>query len=381
MELFAIHSSLLYLLVIISSTSLGRAAIIPSVNQSPTSEENILAARQCATPCGFYSQVCCAANEVCITDSNNQAQCGPAGESAAAAEGQGNWQYYTTTFVQTDLKTITTTFSSFFPISTQNLVIPTTASVQCQYSLGEIPCGNTCCSAGQYCMADINECAAAGGGSSAFFSSFYTQAPSAPVRPTSNTVLTVTSTGAATATVPFQAPVGTDGSTVIGAQPTTQGRRLSGGAIAGIVIGVILGLILLFLICLYCCAKGAIDGILGLFGGRRNRRRTETTYIEERRSRRGSRPGDRTWLGSAPARVDRVEKKTTKTGGLGGLAGVGAGLTALALLLGLKRKRAQRNDAKSSSSYSYYDESYTGTSESSLSSDRRTRDSRRSRRG
>ena len=365
MELLAIPSSLLYLLAIISSTSFGGAAIIPSVDQSPASEENILAARQCASPCGFYSQVCCAANEVCITDSNNQAQCRPAGEPAAAAEGQGNWQYYTTTFVQTDLRTITTTFSSFFAISTQNLVIATTASGQCQYSLGEIPCGNTCCSAGQYCMTDINQCAAAGGGSSAYFSSFYTvtQVPSVPVRPTSNIVLTVTSTGAATATVPFQTPVGTDGSTIIGAQPTTQGQRLSGGAIAGIVIGVIAGLILLLLICLYCCAKGAIDSILGLFGGRRNRRRTETTYIEERHSHRGSRPGDRTWHGSRPARVDRKEKKT-KSGGLGGLAGVGAGLTALALFLGLKRKRAQRNDAKSSSSYSYYDGSYTGTSES-----------------
>lgn len=379
MRLFASPSSLLCLLATASYPSLSRAAIIPSGEQLPRSEDNLVVKRQCATPCGFYSQVCCAPNEVCYTDSNNQAQCGPAGAQASAPAGQGNWQYYTTTFVQTDLRTITSTFSSFFPISTQNLVVTTTVSTQCRYSLGEVPCGSICCSAGQYCMTDINQCAAAGGGSSGYFSSFYTvtQMPSVPVRPTSNTVLTVTSTGAATATVPFQTPVGTDGSTLIGAQPTTQGQGPSGGAIAGIVIGSIAGILLLALLCFYCCAKGAIDGILGLFGGGR-RRRTETTYIEERHSRHGSRPAGRTWFGSRPARVDRTEKKNT--GGLGGLATVGAGLGTLALILGLKRKRAQRNDAKSSSSYSYYDYSYTGTSASSLSSDRRTRDSRRSRR-
>jgi hypothetical protein len=368
MRLFAIPSSLLSLLALASSTSFARAAIIHSERQVPSSVENTLAERQCANPCGFYAQVCCAPNEVCFTDGNNQARCGPAGTTTtAAAAGQGNWQYYTTTYVETDLRTITTTFSSFFPISTQGLVFTTTttASSHCQYALGESPCGpSNCCSAGQYCMTDINQCAAAAGGSSAYYSSFYTvtQNPSVPVRPTSNTVLTVTSTGVATATVPFSAPVGTDGSTLIGAQATTSGSRLSPGAIAGIVIGVIAGIILLLLICLCCCAKGAIDGILGIFGGGR-RRRTETTYIEERRSHRGSRPAGRTWFGTRPTRVDRTEKKK-KAGGLGGLATVGAGLGGLALLLGLKRKRDQRNDAKSGSSYSYYDESYTGTSES-----------------
>ncbi|KAF7505806.1 hypothetical protein GJ744_000381 [Endocarpon pusillum] len=353
MRLFAMPSPLLCLLAVASSISLIEAAIIPSEGQVPKQEDRVIAKRQCANQCGFYGQVCCGPNEVCITDANNQAQCGPAGAqvtvAATTAAGQGNWQYYTTT--------------------------------QCRYSLGESPCGSICCSSGQYCMTDINQCAAAGGGSSAYFSSFYTvtQVASVPVRPTSNTVLTVTSTGVATATVPFSTPVGTDGSTIIGAQPTTQGQRLSGGAIAGIVIGVIAGIIILFLICVCCCARGAIDGIRGIFGGGR-RRRTETTYIEERRSRHGSRPAGRTWFGARPARVDRTEKSKKTGGGLGGLATVTAGLGAMALFLGLKRRRDQRIDAKSSSSYSYYDESYTGTSESSLSSDRRTRDSRRSRR-
>jgi hypothetical protein len=364
MRLFEIPSSLLCLLAVTYSSSVVRAAILPLEGQLPRSEENLLVERQrCNNPCGFYQQVCCGPNEVCYTDGNNQAQCGPAQGAAAGATTQGNWQYYTTTFVQTDLKTITTTFSSFFPISTQNFVVPTTVPGQCKFALGEVPCGNSCCSSGQYCMTDTNQCAAAGGGSSAYYSSFYTvtQPASAPVRPTSNTVFTVTSTGLATTTVPFSAPVGTDGSTLIGAQATTSGAKLSPGAIAGIVIGVIAGIILLFLILLCCCAKGAVDSIIGLFGGGR-RRRTETTYIEERRSHHGSRPAGRTWFGTRPARVDRTEKKTG--GGLGGLATVGAGLGTLALLLGLKRRRDKRNDAKSSSSYSYYDDSYTGTSES-----------------
>lgn len=365
MWLFAIPPPLLYLFVVTSSTSLSRATFLPSESQLRRSEDNTLVGRQCANPCGFYAQVCCAPNEICFTDGNNQAQCGPANAQTTAAAGQGNWQYYTTTYVETDLRTITTTFSSFFPIATQGLVLTTTVGNQCRYSLGESPCGSICCSSGQYCMTNINQCAAAGGGSSAYYSSFYTvtQIASVPVRPTSNTILTVTSTGLATATVPFQTPVGTDGSTLIGAQATTQGK-LSAGAIAGIVIGVIAGIILLFLICVCCCFKGAIDSIMGIFGGGR-KRRTETTYIEERRSRRSSRPAGRTWYGGRPARVDRTEKKKKKTGGgLGGIATVGAGLGALALLLGLKRKKGQRNDAKSGTSYSYYDESFTGTSES-----------------
>ncbi len=367
MRLFAMPPPLLCLLTVLSSTFLIEAANIPSADRFPRRDEGLIVKRQCATQCGFYGHVCCGPNEVCITDANNQAQCGPANAQATVvattAAGQGNWQYYTTTYVQTDLRTVTTTFSSFFPISTQNLIVTSTVASQCRYSLGESPCGSICCSAGQFCMTEVNQCAAAGGGSSAFFSSFFTvtQVPSVPVRPTSNTVLTVTSTGAATATVPFSTPVGTDGSSIIGAQPTTQGGGLSAGAIAGIVIGVIAGIILLLLICLCCCAKGAIDGILGIFRGGR-RRRTETTYIEERRSRHGSRPAGRTWFGARPARVDRTEKK--KSGAFSGLATVGAGLGAMALLLGLKRKKDQKNEAKSSSSYSYYDGSYTGTSES-----------------
>jgi hypothetical protein len=368
MRLFDIPSSLLCVLALTCSLSLGRAAVLPPEEHLPRSEERTLVARQCSNPCGYYHQVCCGPNQLCCTDAHNRAQCGQAGACATAeasftAEGdQGDWQYYTTTYVETDLNTITTTFSSLIPISTQNLVATTTLSMQCKFSLGEVPCGSMCCSAGQYCMTDINQCAAAGGGSSGYYSSLFTttQVASVAVRPTSNTILTVTSTGSTTATVPFQAPVGTDGSILVDAQATTQGSSLSPGAIAGIVIGVIAGIILLILICICCCARGAIDGIVGLFGGNK-KRRTETTYIEERHSHHGSRPAGRTWFGSRPARVDRTGKKK-KTGGLGGAATVGAGLGTLWLLLGLKRKRDRRNDAKSDSSYSYYDDSYTSDS-------------------
>lgn len=367
MRLFEIPPPLLCLLTIMSSSLIANSAILRPEGHLPRSEKNSLVERQCANPCGYYSQVCCGPNEVCSTDANNQAVCGPVvAAGVPAPAGQGNWQYYTTTYVQTDLRTVTTTFSTFFPIATQNFVPTTSVSNQCRYSLGEAPCGAICCSAGQNCMADINQCVAVGGGSSVFYSSIYTVPPmaSVPVRPTSNIVFTVTSTGPASTTVPFQTPVGTDGSTLIGAQATRTGRRLSAGAIAGIVIGVIAGIILLFLICVCCCFKGAIDGIMGLFGGRR-RRRVETTYIEERHSRHGSRPTGRTWYGARPARVDRVDKR--KSGGLGGFAAVTAGLGALALGLGLKRKRDRRNDAKSNSEYSYYDSSFSGDSRDSPS--------------
>jgi hypothetical protein len=364
MRLFEIPRSLLYLLTIVSSSHISTAALLPLPDQQSQPEDHKLVERQnCANPCGFYDQVCCQAGQVCYTDSNNQAQCKAAAQTvnAAPSQGQGSWQYYTTTYVLTDLRTVTTTFSTLFPVSTQNLVPATTVTAKCNFSLGETPCGNNCCSSGQSCQS--GQCAAAGGGSSAYFSSFFTvtQIASVPVRPISSTVFTFTSTSSATPTVPFSPPVGTDGSTLIGAQPTTQGHKLSPGAIAGIVIGVIAGIIILLLICLCCCAKGAIDSILGIFGGGK-KRRTETTYIEERHSHHGSRPAGRTWFGARPARVDRTEKR--RSGGLGGIATVTAGLGALALALGWKRKRERKNEAKSNSSYSYYSDSYTGTSES-----------------
>lgn len=326
--------------------------------------------KRCDNPCGYYGQLCCESGESCYTDANNQAQCGPAQQAVTAAAG-GVWEYYTTTYVQTDLKTVTATFSSLVSQGT---------GLSCSYSLGETPCGNVCCKSGQYCQAS-GMCLEVGGGSSGYYSSLFTvttvvtNTASAPLRPTSNTQVTVT-TGVTT-TAPFQSPVGTNGAIITG--PTEEdGGGLSGGAIAGIVIGVIAGIILLLLICACMCFKGLIDGILAIFGlGSRRKRRTEEEVYVERHSRHGSRHGSRnnkrTWFGTRPARSDGGGEKRT---GIGRAGWIAATLGGLALFLGLKR-RNRRDDKTSTVGSSYYSDYSTSSSESS--SDRRTRRSSRSR--
>lgn len=329
--------------------------------------------KRCDNPCGYYGQLCCKDSESCYTDANNQAQCGP-GQAvpATTAAATGNWEYYTTTYVQTDLKTVTATFSSF--------VAQSTGSLSCTYSLGETACGNVCCLSGQFCQSS-GQCVAVGGGSSGYYSSLYTvttvvtNTASVPLRPTSNTLVTVT-TG--TTTRPFETPVGTNGAIIYGPTASDSGG-LSGGAIAGIVIGVIAGIILLLLLCACLCFKGLIDGILAIFGLGKKRKRTEEEVYVERHSHRSGRSGvhnnRRTWFGTRPGRTDGVEEK--KTGGIGRAGWVAATLGGLALFLGMKRRN--RKDDKSSVGYgsSYYSDYTVSSSESS--SDRRTRRSSRSR--
>lgn len=199
---------------------------------------------------------------------------------------------------------------------------------------------------------------------SSFYYSSVTVAASgtAFVRPTSNTVQTVTSTGSATTTVPFQSASPTVGGATAGMTATTANNGLSPGAIAGIVIGVLLGILLLLLICAFCCFKGLLDSVMAFLGVGPKKRRTEETYIEERHSHHhsGGGGGGRAWFGAnRPARIDRPKKDS---GGLGGAGAVAAGLGALAVVLGLKRKR-DRKDKESygtRSSYSYSD--YTSAS-------------------
>lgn len=389
-------------------TSTTLLALTTAIANAPTSSaldiiedlwDNIqIGKRGQGTACGYYGTLTCGAGQYCYTDpSNGWAECGytstPAASAAtyAAAAGTTEYQMYTTTYVETDLQTVTSTYSSAVSVATA--AVTSTAASTCKASLGETQCGDQCCGVGTFCVQDQNYCAGTGGGSSAYYSSFYTYTTksaslSAPARGTTVVGVTVTSTGSATTTssgtaVPFGTPVSTGGSSVTVSKQSS-GGGLSGGAIAGIVIGVIVGLIILFLICLCCCAAAGlgalIDGFLALFGlGKRRREREETTYIEERRHHRGSGAAAagagagavesrRTWFGMGPQRrtteVVEEDRRKSRTGGWGGAAAVAGGLGALAIILGLKRKRDARDDkAETDYTYSYYSD-YTSESES-----------------
>ncbi len=356
------------LAVLLSSPHPASTKPYPREQTLVETHNSTIEARQCANPCGWSGQLCCTTGQVCFTDASGQAQCGSSGSGAsnfAAQPNNGQWQYYTTTFVRTDLVTVVSTYSSFVGVVTTPVlsspptqIAPIATSVSCNYAINQSPCGHICCASGQYC-ASPGQCAAAGGGSSAYYSSFYSY--SAPLRPTTGSIVTVTSTGSITATVPFQTPVGTGGSVVI-ATPQTSGG-LSGGAITGIVIGVIAGILLLLLLCAACCFKGLLDGLLRIFGlgPNRNRRRVrEEVYTEQRHSHHGgTAAGGRTWFGAAGSSRPKPAKKT---GGFGGAGAVGAALAGLALILGLKRKRNQNEKSSYGSGSSYYSSDYTSSS-------------------
>ncbi|KAL8838048.1 MAG: hypothetical protein Q9170_002284 [Blastenia crenularia] len=310
--------------------------------------------RTCANPCGSESQFCCQVSETCVTSGWPPiAQCvsGSTGSSSAPqaqANVNGQYQLVTTTWTETDLVLRTSTYS--VPIgaptpTTQQATVATPLS--CSAQLGESPCNS------------ISTGGVSGDVSSFYYSSVTAAASgTAFVRPTSNTVQTVTSTGSATTTVPFVSASATQGGATAGMTATTSNNGLSAGAIAGIVIGVLFGILILLFICAACCFKGLLDGILAFFGLGPRRRKQETTYIEERHSHHtgaaAGASGGRTWFGaSGPSRVDRPKKDS----GLGGFTAVAAGLGTLAVLLGLKRRRDRREKDSygTASSYSYSD--------------------------
>lgn len=239
--------------------------------------------------------------------------------------------------------------------------LPVVTAVPCSSALKEIPCGGICCAAGQICQYQ-GQCAAIAGGGADFSASYFNSIQntgSAFLRPTSNGVRTVTSTGTPTTTVAFSAPTSRGSTQGMAATATNNG--LSGGAIAGIVIGVLLGIALLLLLCGFYCFRTLFDGILAIFGLGPRRRRVETTeYIETHHSSHGGAAGGRTWWGR-PARVDRPPAPK-RSGGLGGFGAVAAGLGGLALLLGLKRRK-DRREKSSYGSGSYTDDYYTSASE------------------
>lgn len=294
--------------------------------------------------CGWDNWLCCPSGSTCITDSSNQAQCGPANAAS------GGWVYYTTTYVETVGAVTRTSVGSTFNGGSG----ATTAA--CGNS--QNPCGSVCCDSGFYCKA-AGTCALIAGGSSGGI--LPTVSASAPVRPTSSTLVIVTYTGTPTATVPFQTatPTGAAG----GLTETEASNGLSGGAIAGIVIGVLLGILILLLLCLFCCARALFDtllGILGIGGKKRKHTHEEQTYIEDHHHAGGAAGGR--WYGQGPSRPNRPMSE--KKSGIGKGMGMAAALGGLALALGLKRKHDKRDDKSTTvSGSSYYYSDYTSSSE------------------
>ncbi|ETN36688.1 uncharacterized protein HMPREF1541_08966 [Cyphellophora europaea CBS 101466] len=338
------------------------ASIIPNLLRSFEDLQDVR--KRCDNPCGFYGQVCCPDGSVCYTDDNNEAACSAGGSGSSPQTAAGSWQYITTTYVMTDLETVTTVLSTFVPSAT---------SGGCEYSKGETQCGDKCCAAGEFCESS-GKCKDAGSGSSGLYSSIFTvttvttNTAEPPLRPTSDTLVTITATGTAgeiTTTQGFISPTATGGA--ITAEPQNGGGGgLSAGAIAGIVIGVIAALIILILICLCCCAKGVLDAILGIFGlGPKKRRREEVEVYEShhhhgsRRGRSASAAGRRTWFGTRPKKSSVVEEKKSSSWGRG--AGVAAFLGGLALILGLKRRRDRKDDRSSTGYGSSYYSDYTSS--------------------
>jgi ubiquitin-activating enzyme E1 len=285
--------------------------------------------------CGYYGQQCCYNGDTCGTNAANEAICvGGAGGPV-----------------------VVTSVYTFWASATEAATATATCTGVRQ------PCGSICCESGYYCLTDSGTCKQLGGGSSGGI--IGTLSPSAPLRPTSSTLIIVTATGTPTATVPFETPIST-GVNGVPVETSGGGGGLSSGAIAGIVIGVLLGLFLLFLLCLFCCFRALFDTLLACFGGGKRKHTHEETYIEEHHHSSGGAAaagGGRRWYGQGPARPARSKKSG---GGFGNALGIGALLGGAALALGLKRKHDKRHDDKSttiSGSSAYYSDDYTSSSE------------------
>lgn len=356
--LFAIFSSIY--------PSVARPSLSDELKQLLESRYHYLSERSCNSPCGYIASgpLCCTTGQTCSNGVCVGSESGSgSGSGSAANVNNGQWQYYTTTYTETDLVVRTSTYSSNFGVAAATPAAPSAASINgisCNSALGESPCATICCATGQYC-AYAGQCQASngnGGSSSSIFGAATVAPSNTPaVRPTSNAITTVTSTGSATTTVPFQ--TGAAATTAAAGMSTTSNNGLSGGAIAGIVIGVLAAIFLLLLICTCFCLKGLADGCLTFFGLKRRKTRREETYIEEHHSHHGGggnggAVAQRRWFGVGPSRISRPQERKS---GVGGLTYVVGGLGALAMFLGLKRRRnekkRQKSEYGSASSYSY----------------------------
>lgn len=228
----------------------------------------------------------------------------------------------------------------------------TESAASCAPDKGETACGPICCASNQYCVVS-GQCGVSGFGASAASSSPY----SAPLRVTSSTLLTVTTSISPTTTEAFQSAIATSNVTLTEAM-SSNGSGLSGGAIAGIVIGVLAAIILLILLLMFLCARALWDSVFG--SSRRNDDRRPTRVTEETYySRHDSRNDNRTWYGNdRPSRPP--PRKNNNNNGISPWAGIAAALGGLAVGVGMKRreerKRQQRYEEKSStrSGDSYY---------------------------
>lgn len=318
-----------------------------------TSPTQTLLQKRCANPCGWAGQICCGTGQQCYTNALTQAECTIyAGATSAAT---GYWSYYTSFATMTNTVTNGIVYSTWVNIAASpTLYVPMPASptetesaATCKPEEGQIACGPICCASDQYCVVS-GQCGISGFAASS-------SPLSAPLRVTSSTLLTVTTSISPTTTEAFQSAIATSNVTLTEAM-ASGGSGLNGGAIAGIVIGVLAAIVLLTLLLLFCCARAVWDGI---FGGskrrddRRPTRVTEETYY----GRHDSRNDGRTWYG-AQNRPSRPPPRK-KEGGLG-WAGVAAGLGGLAGGMWLKRredrKKQKRYEEKSStrSGESYY---------------------------
>lgn len=404
-------SLLLLLLLLLLSPSILAAPLNQTTELVDFSDiQNTTLAKRCDNPCGWAGQLCCAWGQTCYTDAASQAQCGgyaATTTTAAAVAAGGYWQYYTSTWVETDLITKTQVYSSYVgavatvivtsayvpAVATATYVPAATATgaiLSCNWPIGETACGNICCGSTQYCLV-AGQCAISGhtttvavvpvAPSIIVVKTTLLSAFSAPLRPTASSLLVVTTTrgvvvlSAAASTVPFVAPVATGANiTLTSTQADAAGDGLSGGAIAGIVIGVLAGIVLLLLLCLFFCFRELWHALTGFFGSRDDDRRRETVEYKEyhRHGAAGSGggpvgPDRRRWPGDRPRRPPPRRSGGADDNKWKEWGGVAAILGAIAVALGFQRSNNNNNrrDEKSDYTSSSYDSYFSdGTSES-----------------